>query len=164
MPNLGALLNEEIRRLARKEIRVQMDKTQKAAAKHRREIAELKRQVQQQQKRIDFLENRERERVAKADVDPSLAEGARFSPQWLRSHRKRLRLTAQEYAVLAGVSMQSIYQWERGVSKPRKPQLASLVALRGLGRREALAKLKMLDTAPPTSQKRKRGNGQRGNP
>jgi hypothetical protein len=54
--------------------------------------------------------------------------------------------------------MQSIYQWERGVSKPRKPQLASLVALRGLGRREAMAKLKMLDAANHGGTRRKRGN------
>ena len=45
MPNLAATLKEEIRRLARKEIRVQMGATRRAAVQHRREIARLKKEL-----------------------------------------------------------------------------------------------------------------------
>ena len=45
MPTLASALNQEIRRLARKEIRSQMGATKSAAAQHGRDIAELKRQV-----------------------------------------------------------------------------------------------------------------------
>ena len=40
----------------------------------------------------------------------------------------------------------TIYNWEHGKARPQKTQLASLVSLRGIGKREALAKLKLLKT------------------
>lgn len=45
---------------------------------------------------------------------------------------------------LIGVSAQSIYNWERNVSKPRDGQLVRLSALRGIGKREATERLKQL--------------------
>jgi len=44
---------------------------------------------------------------------------------------------------LVGVSSLTVYSWEHGKSRPRNAQFASLVAVRGLGRREALKKLEM---------------------
>ena len=38
----------------------------------------------------------------------------------------------------------TIYNWELGKARPRQKQLAGLVAVRGLGRREAMKKLEML--------------------
>jgi hypothetical protein len=35
----------------------------------------------------------------------------------------------------------TIYHWEAGKSKPRKKQLPAIAAIRGLGKREALARL-----------------------
>ena len=59
----------------------------------------------------------------------------------LRSHRARLGLSAEEYGRLVGVSAQTIYSWERQTSTPRAAQRASLAAVRGLGKREAHARL-----------------------
>ena len=42
----------------------------------------------------------------------------------------------------------TIYNWESGKSRPRAAQLESLVSLRGLGKREALAKLALVEEAP----------------
>jgi len=64
MSNLAAALKEEICRLARKEIKFQVDSTRQAVTQHRRDIAALKRQVQEQKKKIAFLEAQERKRVA----------------------------------------------------------------------------------------------------
>jgi len=60
MPNLASILNEEIRRLARKEIRTAVNKTQKQVAEHRREIADLKRINAGLIRRVTFLEKREK--------------------------------------------------------------------------------------------------------
>ena len=38
----------------------------------------------------------------------------------------------------------TIYNWELGKARPQKAQLAALVAVRGIGKREALAKLEVL--------------------
>jgi hypothetical protein len=43
------------------------------------------------------------------------------------------------------VSPLTIYHWEHNKTRPRKEQFAALVALRGLGKREAQAKLALLN-------------------
>ena len=63
MADLANALKEEIRRLARKEIRSETGATKQAVAQYRREIASLKRQVRAQEKKIAFLEDQERKRL-----------------------------------------------------------------------------------------------------
>ena len=144
MPNLAAVLKEEIRRLARKELRQEVEPTRKLVAQQRRDIADLKRQVQDQARTISFLQRREKHRLEEKPAE-ELATNARFSPKRLRSHRERLGLSAADYAKLVGVSSQSIYLWEQGKARPRAQQLAALVAVRGIGKREAQKRLEMLD-------------------
>ena len=64
MPNLLSLLNERIRRVARREIRAQTRKTRRLTAQHRRDIAALKRQVAVLARTVAFLEKQEQRRVA----------------------------------------------------------------------------------------------------
>ena len=57
MPNVNAVLNEQIRRLARREISANTKKTKKASAHYRRDIAALKRQVGQLHKLVRMLQS-----------------------------------------------------------------------------------------------------------
>ena len=59
----------------------------------------------------------------------------------LKAQRRRLKLSAADFGKLLGVSGLTIYNWEQGTTRPRKHHLAALVAVREMGRREALAKL-----------------------
>lgn len=59
----------------------------------------------------------------------------------MKAQRKRLGLSAEKYAKLVGVSSLTIYSWEAGKSKPRKAQFDALVAVRGIGKREAMKRL-----------------------
>ena len=143
MPNLASVLKDEIRRLARKEIKTQFGATKRGSAQHRRDIAELKRQVQALTKRLAFLESQEKRRVSKpASETPS--GRVRFSARWLKTHRQRLGLSAADYGRLVGVAALTIYKWEGGQSKPRKAGMVALSAVRGLGKREALKRLAAL--------------------
>ena len=63
MPNIATVLKEEIRRLAKREIKASTTTTKQAVAQYRRDIAKLKRLVQAQQKEIAFLKARERKRL-----------------------------------------------------------------------------------------------------
>ncbi len=144
MANLAQVLKNEISRIARREIKRETSVLRKASAQHRRDIAELKRQVNDLQRRIAFLEKQETKRVKTVTAPTETADRVRFSPKGLRSHRHKLGLSAAEYAKLVGVSTQSIYFWEQGRTKPRKSQLAALVAVRKLGVREARRRLEML--------------------
>jgi DNA-binding transcriptional regulator YiaG len=144
MADLAGALKNEIRRLAKKEIKAQTGTTRQAVAQYRREIAELKRQVKNQEKKIAFLEDRERERLEEPQTDSEAAESARFSARSVKSQRARLGLSAADYAKLVGVSALTVYHWEHGKSRPRKEQLAALVAVRGIGKREAQRRLALL--------------------
>jgi DNA-binding transcriptional regulator YiaG len=143
MADLARALKEEIRRLARKEIKAETTNTKQAVAQYRREIATLKRKVAQQQKKIAFLEDQERKRLEEPEA-VEVAEGARFSPRSVKAQRDRLGLSAADYAKLVGVSSLTIYNWEKGKSRPRKEQLAALVAVRGIGKREAMRRLELM--------------------
>ena len=143
MPNIAAVLKEEISRLARKEIRSETGSLQKASAQYRREIAALKRQVTGLQRQVALLERKVlAEPIAKPDSKDNTR--IRFTAKGLRAQRKRLGLSAGEYAKLVGVTPQSIYNWERESARPRKQQVAVLAALRGIGKKEAKARLSQL--------------------
>ncbi len=144
MANLAATIKEEIQRLARKEIKAQTGSTKQAVAQYRREIAKLKREMKAQEKKIAFLEAQERKRLGQPKVAEKAAEGVRFSARSVKAQRDRLGFSAANYARLVGVSELTVYNWEQGKTRPRKEQLAALVAARGIGKREALAKLELL--------------------
>ncbi len=144
MPNIAAVFRQEIVRLARKEVKTQTTVIRNASAQYRRDIAQLKRQAAGLSRQVAYLEQQERKRVAKG-VPKANIEGKRFSLRGLKTHREKLDLSAADYAELVGVTAQTIYNWEQGKSKPRDEQLASLVAVRGLGKREAWKRLEMLE-------------------
>jgi DNA-binding transcriptional regulator YiaG len=146
MPDIATALKEEIRRLARKEIRAQTATTRRAATQHRREIALLKRMILQQDKKIQSLQTSGRKAAATVSTSDELPEGVRFSARSVRAQRKRLKLSAEQFAKLLGVSMQTVYSWEQGRARPRASQLALLVTARSLGRREAQQRLAAIDS------------------
>ncbi len=142
MPNRAAALKEEIQRLARKEVKAATATTKRSSAQYRKDIAELKRQVKDLNKEVTFLKRQEKKRIGKPATHAT-AGAVRFSPSWVSAHRERLELSAADYAELVGVSPQTIYNWEQGISKPQAKQLAAWGAIRGLGKREAWRRLEM---------------------
>jgi DNA-binding transcriptional regulator YiaG len=141
MPNIGAMLKQEIARLSRREIRGQVEATKKASAQYRRHIAALRRQVAALERQVALLSRRVANGSAAA---PSAAEARtkfRFVAKGLRSQRARLGLSAGEFAKLVGVSAQSIYNWEQGHASPRPAQVEAIARLRSIGKREARSRL-----------------------
>lgn len=142
--NAYAVLKAEITRVARKEVRAEIESLKKAGTQHRSAIAQLRRQVVDLQKQ---LKRASREvagasrtaPAAPADSDDSTPR--RFSATRLAAHRAKLGLSAAAYGTLAGVSGQTIYNWEQGKSRPPPAQLQRLVAVRALTQRAALAQL-----------------------
>ncbi|MFO1303594.1 MAG: helix-turn-helix transcriptional regulator [Burkholderiales bacterium] len=66
----------------------------------------------------------------------------RFVAKGLRSHRARLGLSAGEFGKLVGASANSVYAWESGKTAPRREQVARIAAVRLMGKREAVQRLK----------------------
>ncbi len=139
--SIATLMREEIRRLARREVKAQTSDAQKAVAQQRHEIVQLRRLVQSHAKRLDGLADHTTASVTPVTRAAKVPEGFRYSARSVRAQRKRLKLSAQEFAKLIGVSMQTIYSWEQSRARPRRSQITALVAARAVGRREAHRRL-----------------------
>jgi DNA-binding XRE family transcriptional regulator len=150
MPNIGALLKQEITRLARREVRSQVQPAKKSSAQVRRHVAALRLQVQALERQVALLKRRAGQGTPAAR-EP--AHKMRFVAKGLKSQRARLGLSAADFGRLIGVSAQSVYNWEQGHAVPRAEQLASIAARRGLGKREAL---RILDELRPAKAARAR--------
>lgn len=143
MPNITAVLKEEIVRLARKEIRKQTTVLRRASAQYRKDIAAMKRRVSDLQRKVIPLEKQVLKNVPTQAAEAD-AERVRFTAKGLRSQRKRLGLSAANYGKLIGVTGQTIYSWEQETSRPRRPQVARIASLRHMGQREARSRLEQL--------------------
>ena len=144
MPNVASVLRAEIRRLARKEIRQQVGPLKKTDAELRRTVTALKSEVAALRRGVRFLEKQEKRRL-KASPKASTAAGVRFAARWVKADRERLWLSAKDYGLLVGVAGLTIYNWEKGKSKPRDKQLAAWANVRGIGKREAWRRLELLE-------------------
>lgn len=142
MPNIADALKAEISRIARKELKGELEAVKKAAAAHRHEIAALKRRIQELER------GAKRSARAKPAVSVSSESGEerhlRFSATRFAAQRQKLGLSAADFAKLLGVSSLSVYKWEKGETRPRQAQLQAIAAARGLGKREAAARLEKL--------------------
>lgn len=140
MPNIAVALKSEIARVARKELRAELGPLQKAVSRYRSQIAQLRKAIaalERDLKRQSRSRSTRKMETAEEDAGASL----RFSPKGLAAHRQRLGLSAAKFAQLLGVSALSVYKWESGKTRPRASQIARIAEVRGLGKREAMARL-----------------------
>src|SRR2546423_5357422 len=86
-------------------------------------------------------------RRARLSTFRHVAKPARFSAKGLQAQRSRIGLSPTDFGKLLGVSAQSIYNWESEKARPRPEQIAKLVALRSLGKREVAVRLEKLNGA-----------------
>jgi DNA-binding transcriptional regulator YiaG len=138
MPNIASILKAEISRVARKEVRAEIESLKKTSALHRSSIAALRRQVSALEKELRRASQGSARRARADEPDEASESGPkrRFSATRLAAHRAKLGLSAAIYGKLVGVSGQTIYHWEQGKARPRAAQLESLASVRDLGRRE----------------------------
>ncbi|SEF19380.1 Helix-turn-helix domain-containing protein [Variovorax sp. NFACC28] len=142
MPNIASILKSEISRVARKEVRAEIETLKKASVAHRASIAELRRQVSALEKELRRVaKGATRSDTVKSLEDEEAGTKRRFSATRLVAHRSKLELSAASYGQLVGVSGQTIYHWEQGKARPRATQLESLAAVRSLGAREIAERL-----------------------
>jgi DNA-binding transcriptional regulator YiaG len=136
MPDFKQTFQDEVRRLARKELKAFEAK-----------INEQKKTISALTKRVNELEKKA---AASAAVKPAsesvqaaapAAEGrkARFSPKSLVKFRKKYSLSQKALAVLLGVTPFTVSHWEIGKNRPRANQIEAFSALAKLGKRKVLA-------------------------
>jgi DNA-binding transcriptional regulator YiaG len=143
MSILHSALKQEITRISRKEVRALTSGAFKAAAQHRRQIADLRKQVAELRRELAAV--RRKVPATRPAPGESADRKVRFSAGGLKSHRERLGLSAADYGKLAGVTGQTVFKWEKGRGVPRQAQKIVLAEVRRLGKREAVARLQSLE-------------------
>ena len=136
MPDFKQTFQDEVRRLARKELKAFEAK-----------INEQKKTISALTKRVNELEKKAAAPAAAKPASESVqaaapaAEGrkARFSPKSLVKFRKKYSLSQKALAVLLGVTPFTVSHWEIGKNRPRANQIESFSALAKLGKRKVLA-------------------------
>ncbi len=139
MANIASYLKTEISRIARKEIRAETQPLKKASAQYRSDIAALKRRIGEQDRLISKL--RKGQSTALATEASAESPKLRFRADGFATLRTKLGLSASEMGKLLGVSLQTIYHWEKGQSKPRASQMQAIADVRKLGKRGAAKRL-----------------------
>jgi DNA-binding transcriptional regulator YiaG len=138
--NLASVLKSEISRVARKEVRSEIESLKKASSQYRSEIAALKRRALQLERLVTQLNKSGRMRAVAAAADEP-ATVLRYSGKNLAAQRKRLGLSAADFGLLLGVSGASIYKWEEGSTRPRASQMPGIAAVRKLSKPDAVTRL-----------------------
>ena len=176
MANLASTLKDEIGRIARSEIRKQTAGTAKAVSQGQRDVAALKRQIEDLQNKLSSLRAQDapqpkagkktssRKAATKKKAARAASSGSgqksprsRFSVKGLKAHRERLGLSADNYGKLIGVSGLSIYNWEQEKARPRESSIAAMMAIRGIGKREVAERLKALAKPQPKANQKAAG-------
>jgi DNA-binding transcriptional regulator YiaG len=151
VPNFAKVWQDEVRRLARKE-------TKDELVSMRQENAVLKKYVASLKKRLETLERQSKriqKHVAVAAPDAVAATTSedgesgprlRVSGKTVRTLRQRLGVTQAEFAMLLGVTGQSVYQWERRDDRIRlrNATMQAFAEIKGIGAREARRRLEAM--------------------
>ena len=107
-------LQSEITRLARKEIKKELEPIKRVNAAQRGLIANLRRDVSELQREVARFQKAPK---VQATIEEDAPTGFWISGKGVRSLRKRLGITQMELAALADVSHQSIVRWEKAEGK-----------------------------------------------
>ncbi|ULQ46617.1 helix-turn-helix domain-containing protein [Flagellatimonas centrodinii] len=161
MSDIASMFKSEIARLSKKTVRQHTEALRSATTAHRHQLAALKKQVAGLERELSKLR---RVAVPKAvekpaeDVDTGKV---RFVAKGLKSLRTRLGLSAEDFARLIDVSTQSIYNWEARKTTPRPAQVAAIAALRGLGKKDASARLELIAKEAPKAKGKAKAKAQK---
>lgn len=136
MPNLQQLLSEEIRRLARKEIKNELGEQRKQLVLMRKTIIDQNRRIKMLEKMIPVPAKPE---LSAPEVSAE-AKSVRITAKQIRALREKFGLSQGKFAILLGVNLNSVRYWESEKVEPREAQKRKVAAIRDMGKRE-LAKL-----------------------
>ena len=149
MSNIAKVLKMEIARISKKEAKSATQGIGKSNTWLRKTVADLKRRVlllEKENKRLVVtVKKYQVESPQKPDEETSKA---RLTSRGIRSLRGRLGLSQAGFAKLVGVTPYSVYLWEtkKTALNLRDKTKAALLSIRGLGAREARAKLAEAET------------------
>jgi DNA-binding transcriptional regulator YiaG len=161
MPNIANVLKDEIKRLARREIKLTITplKVSNAALKklvyeHKRRIAALEKENKGLTNLLSKIRGPVHDNAPKREE-----ESYRITGRQVRSLRGRLGISQTQLAKLIGVSDNIVSIWENksGRLRLRKPRIGKvLFDLKGMKRREVLEQIRQEKKGRTVSKRKKK--------
>lgn len=143
MPDIKQILNDEIRRLARKEVKQALLPLLKVVSDQKVQLRELKKEIAELKKTVGSAEVCPPVAVAEQEDDRKL----RLNAAGIARIRTKLELTQGKFAALLGVSPHTVCMWEADRVAPRKNMKKIICELRTIGKRELAKRLEALAPA-----------------
>jgi len=141
MADFASALKTEVIRLARKELRAQMEPIKKSAAQLRAQVTELRAEVSTLKAKLKQMDKQTPKAVRVDAIETPKRSRQRFTAKGFATMRGKLGLSCVEMGHLIGASDQSVRKWEEGESVPREKFQQAIFSLRGLGKREIAVRL-----------------------
>ena len=138
MPNYTAVLNEEIARIARKEVKTVCEPLAAKVIEQKRKISDQGKIIAELEKKVDLLEEilGFEDIIDASDITEEEVAKSRVTPKYISSLRAKHELSRNEMAVLLDINPNSIYLWESGRATPRTDAKAKLIKMKQMGKRE----------------------------
>jgi DNA-binding transcriptional regulator YiaG len=148
MPNLSQALKTEISRISRHEIKTSIRPLHSSTIGLKKTVAELKKRIgvlESENKRL--LSSHKTVEAKLAQVSPEEVEKIRITSKSIRALRAKLGLSQEEFGKLIGVSSQNVFVMEHkdGRLRFRGNTLNNIMAVKGIGKREAKKRLEEID-------------------
>lgn len=142
MADFKQIFADEVRRLARKEVKVALESLTKTIASQRQQIVELRRQVRELEKAAGSAAAAPVAKAEKAEAEEKKVS-RRITGRRIVAMRNKMGLSQAQFAGLLGVSLSSIVNWEKDKRTPRASQKEQIAKLRFLGKREMSKRLEV---------------------
>ena len=145
MNTFSNAFRSEVIRMARKELKPELQDLRKTLTTHRSEIAALKREVKALATALKATQRQVKTVGAPVEAvkatAPKTPQKVPVQAEALQEKRSALGLTQKDMATLLGASALSVYKWESGQVQPRAAQLERIAVVLRMSKRTALAKL-----------------------
>ncbi len=152
MPDVKKILTDEIRRIARKEIKTVIDEFNAKIKKQSEIIKALRNEVVLLGKAGD--KNNSGSAAAPDAKSKKTRAASGFTSARIAKLRARLHLSQSRFAVLLGVNQFTVSHYEKGKTCPRQETVEKLKELSACGKREIKRKLLEIDSASAVKAKK----------
>jgi DNA-binding transcriptional regulator YiaG len=160
MPNIAKMFREEIQRLARRQVRAELNPVRRDNVRLKKSVAELRRQMAALSRTSRDLVKKVTPVVAIKETEAATEKAAKLRPtsKGLKKLRARLGLTQTEFGKLLGVSGQAVVQWtsKAGRVRMRRTTLSALAGILNIGKREARRRLEAIVESEPARRRGRR--------
>jgi DNA-binding transcriptional regulator YiaG len=145
MPNIAKVLKDEIARISKHEAKIAVSKPLKTGIANKKAMVDIKRRLIQIEKSLNGIQKAMQSCSSQAPAIESEGKKEWLSGRGIKALRRKMRVSQAQFAKLIGMNPIAVVRWEKQRGKlvfKKSDTLGKILALRGVGVREAQDRLK----------------------